>query len=73
MKLTTRLALVVKSPAAFLPQIALEDDFQGLECLKMEAVVLVDDQRANFQSPSGTQVLRFCKVARYDSASAVAG
>ena len=43
--------------------------WQALRCLKMEGVVLVDDQRANFQSPSGTQVLRFCKVARYDSAS----
>lgn len=35
--------------------------------LLTEEVVLVDDQRANFQSDSGKTVLRYCKVARYDA------
>ncbi|CAK0875247.1 unnamed protein product [Prorocentrum cordatum] len=35
--------------------------------LKLEEFVLVDDQRANFQSASGAQVLRYGKVARYDA------
>mmetsp|Transcript_50518 Transcript_50518/g.163549 ORF Transcript_50518/g.163549 Transcript_50518/m.163549 type:complete len:683 (-) Transcript_50518:145-2193(-) len=35
--------------------------------LRMEGVVLVDDQRFNFQSET-TQLLRYCKVARYDAA-----
>jgi len=34
--------------------------------LKMEGVVLVDDQRFNFQSEHH-QILRYCKVARYDA------
>jgi len=29
--------------------------------------VLVDDQRSNFTSDSGKQVMRYCKVARYDA------
>ncbi|CAK0800702.1 unnamed protein product, partial [Prorocentrum cordatum] len=35
--------------------------------LKPESIVLVDDQRANFKSPSGVEVMRYCKVARYDA------
>mmetsp|Transcript_30541 Transcript_30541/g.54608 ORF Transcript_30541/g.54608 Transcript_30541/m.54608 type:complete len:675 (-) Transcript_30541:68-2092(-) len=35
--------------------------------LKPENIVLVDDQRANFQSDSGVSVARYCKVARYDA------
>ncbi|CAJ1370692.1 unnamed protein product [Effrenium voratum] len=60
------LAAVAERPADFLPQVA-SGDWKDLESLKMEGIVLVDDQRANFQSPSGMQVLRFCKVARYDA------
>lgn len=33
--------------------------------LRPEAIVLVDDQRTNFQSATA-RVLRYCKVARYD-------
>eukprot|EP00403_Amphidinium_massartii_P001020 CAMPEP_0178373994 /NCGR_PEP_ID=MMETSP0689_2-20121128/2149_1 /TAXON_ID=160604 /ORGANISM="Amphidinium massartii, Strain CS-259" /LENGTH=485 /DNA_ID=CAMNT_0019993953 /DNA_START=144 /DNA_END=1604 /DNA_ORIENTATION=- len=32
----------------------------------LEEIVLVDDQRTNFQSYSGIKVLRYCKVPRYD-------
>lgn len=61
------LALVVESPSEFLPQLTQNiDEWKDFGGLKMEGIVLVDDQRANFQSPSGAQVLRFCKVARYD-------
>ncbi|CAK8995559.1 unnamed protein product [Durusdinium trenchii] len=59
------LALVAESPHEFFPQLG-SDAFEDMGPLKMEGIVLVDDQRANFQSPSGNQVLRFCKVARYD-------
>eukprot|EP00439_Symbiodinium_sp_Y106_P085331 s519_g28.t1 len=55
------LALVAQRPADFLPQMREKPD-EWTDC-----IVLVDDQRANFQSPSGAQVLRFCKVARYDA------
>eukprot|EP00931_Biecheleriopsis_adriatica_P009611 TRINITY_DN11067_c0_g1_i1.p1 TRINITY_DN11067_c0_g1~~TRINITY_DN11067_c0_g1_i1.p1 ORF type:complete len:643 (-),score=136.29 TRINITY_DN11067_c0_g1_i1:297-2192(-) len=37
--------------------------------LSVPSVVLVDDQRANFLSPSGASVQRYCKVARYDTDS----
>jgi hypothetical protein len=42
--------------------------FADLLSLKQESIVLVDDQRANFKSSSGVEVLRYCKVARYDAA-----
>jgi len=35
--------------------------------LSNEEIVLVDDQRANFQSSGGVKVLRYCKVMRYDA------
>ena len=60
------LALVVESTSDFLPQLNYDAEWKDFGDLKMEGIVLVDDQRANFQSPSGAQVLRFCKVARYD-------
>lgn len=62
------LTLVAQRPADFLPQMQEKpDEWTNLADLVLEGIVLVDDQRANFQSPSGEQVLRFCKVARYDA------
>mmetsp|Transcript_55538 Transcript_55538/g.159715 ORF Transcript_55538/g.159715 Transcript_55538/m.159715 type:complete len:663 (+) Transcript_55538:70-2058(+) len=54
-------------PATWFPQAAADKAFSNLS-LSVENIVLVDDQRANFQSPySGRQVCRYCKVARYDA------
>lgn len=60
---------ICKDPAAWFPQLkgAGKAAFKHLQHLRPEGVVLVDDQRANFQSPSGLKVLRYCKVARYDA------
>eukprot|EP00928_Gymnodinium_smaydae_P036788 TRINITY_DN25666_c0_g1_i1.p1 TRINITY_DN25666_c0_g1~~TRINITY_DN25666_c0_g1_i1.p1 ORF type:complete len:677 (-),score=170.75 TRINITY_DN25666_c0_g1_i1:72-2102(-) len=57
------------NPSAWFPQLHScdEEDLKGLWQLKSQNIVLVDDQRANFQSASGAQVRRYCKVARYDA------
>mmetsp|Transcript_94093 Transcript_94093/g.303983 ORF Transcript_94093/g.303983 Transcript_94093/m.303983 type:complete len:575 (+) Transcript_94093:47-1771(+) len=60
---------VAKHPAAWFPQLneVGAETHKDLCELKLEGIVLVDDQRANFQSDSGAQVLRYCKVMRYDA------
>eukprot|EP00929_Paragymnodinium_shiwhaense_P032328 TRINITY_DN17938_c0_g1_i1.p1 TRINITY_DN17938_c0_g1~~TRINITY_DN17938_c0_g1_i1.p1 ORF type:complete len:619 (-),score=139.89 TRINITY_DN17938_c0_g1_i1:273-2129(-) len=60
---------VVKNPALWFPQLKTDkaEEYSQLHNMKLEGVVLVDDQRANFQSETGLQVLRYCKVARYDA------
>eukprot|EP00929_Paragymnodinium_shiwhaense_P007348 TRINITY_DN111252_c0_g1_i1.p1 TRINITY_DN111252_c0_g1~~TRINITY_DN111252_c0_g1_i1.p1 ORF type:complete len:665 (-),score=134.57 TRINITY_DN111252_c0_g1_i1:306-2300(-) len=56
-------------PERWLPQLRGPDadKYVDVATLKPESMVLVDDQRSNFQSPSGIKVRRYCKVARYDS------
>lgn len=61
------LSHVTKSPEAWFPQIGSEAAFKDLATLSLGNIVLVDDQRANFQSQFGASVLRYCKVARYDA------
>ncbi|CAK0864968.1 unnamed protein product, partial [Prorocentrum cordatum] len=63
------LAHVCRCPEAWVPQLAGGERaaFADLLPLTQEGVVLVDDQRSNFRSPSGVEVLRYCKVARYDA------
>lgn len=62
---------IASNPFKWFPQ--LTDPIGGqqhmhLLGLKPEGIVLVDDQRSNFQSgKTGKQVLRYCKVARYDT------
>jgi len=62
---------LVECPKAWFPQIGGSSNTSAhvgrLDGLLLEEVVLVDDQRANFQSETGAQVLRYCKVARYDA------
>ena len=58
---------MTKNPEAWFPQISSEAAFKDLASLSMANIVLVDDQRANFQSQYGASVLRYCKVARYDA------
>lgn len=66
---------VANHPNEWFPQMSAEgkgpdgEDMTGLLSLKLENIVLVDDVRTNFQSPSPAQpkVLRYCKIARYDS------
>jgi len=59
---------LVENKAAWFPQLSAGGKLvQRLDKLRKEEVVLVDDQRANFQSDSGRTVLRFAKVARYDA------
>lgn len=66
---------VAKNPFGWLPQLTSDgkgadgEDLSGMLDLRPENIVLVDDVRTNFQSPSDAQakVLRYCKVARYDS------
>lgn len=60
------LSHVTRNPEAWFPQIG-EAGFNDLATLCMGNIVLVDDQRANFQSQFGASVLRYCKVARYDA------
>jgi len=58
---------VTNNPTGWLPSSAVAEAF-GDTPIGLENVVLVDDQRANFQSPySGRQIFRYCKVARYDA------
>eukprot|EP00927_Polykrikos_kofoidii_P025531 TRINITY_DN22915_c1_g1_i1.p1 TRINITY_DN22915_c1_g1~~TRINITY_DN22915_c1_g1_i1.p1 ORF type:complete len:703 (+),score=87.54 TRINITY_DN22915_c1_g1_i1:66-2174(+) len=56
-------------PKSWFPQIGNSDkpSVVGLEKLVSEGIVLVDDQRANFQSQTGAKVARYCKVARYSA------
>jgi len=60
---------VAKHPSQWFPQLlgSNSHELDHLTSLKLEGIVLVDDQRANFQSSSGAQVKRYCKVARYDA------
>lgn len=64
------LASVVKSPHEWFPQLAVDGGGSHSHLLGLSdaGIVLVDDVRANFQSPSKDKpkVLRYCKVARYD-------
>lgn len=64
---------IAANPEGWFPQMKLMSSgssglqlphLQGLQSAEM---VLVDDQRANFQSAAGAQVLRYVKVARYDA------
>jgi len=61
---------ITKAPADWFPQLMTEESggYSHLLDLKLEGIVLVDDVRTNFQSPSanGPKVHRYCKVARYD-------
>lgn len=58
-------------PEVWLPHLkgVSEGEEHSLQNLALENIVLVDDVRTNFQSPhhGGPKVLRYCKVARYDS------
>eukprot|EP00929_Paragymnodinium_shiwhaense_P029647 TRINITY_DN16943_c0_g1_i1.p1 TRINITY_DN16943_c0_g1~~TRINITY_DN16943_c0_g1_i1.p1 ORF type:complete len:632 (+),score=127.53 TRINITY_DN16943_c0_g1_i1:110-2005(+) len=70
---------IAARPEAWFPQFRLEEDLpkgqrgkkewkmKNILPLRPEQIVLVDDQRANFQSPSGRKVVRYAKVARYDA------
>ncbi|CAE7705813.1 Ucp1 [Symbiodinium sp. CCMP2592] len=58
---------VTKYPDAWFPQVGQDSSFAAIENLQMGNIVLVDDQRANFQSQFGASILRYCKVARYDA------
>eukprot|EP00927_Polykrikos_kofoidii_P026297 TRINITY_DN23451_c0_g1_i1.p1 TRINITY_DN23451_c0_g1~~TRINITY_DN23451_c0_g1_i1.p1 ORF type:complete len:591 (-),score=77.00 TRINITY_DN23451_c0_g1_i1:407-2179(-) len=63
---------IAEVPCKWFPQLKHEGDSSRLHILhqlKVEEIVLVDDVRTNFQSPSPEQrqVLRYCKVARYDA------
>jgi len=61
------LTRISKNPAAYFPQMQ-NGQLQFLQQLGLEQLVLVDDQRANFQSlHTGAKVLRYCKVPRYDA------
>jgi len=64
------LTSVVKCPHEWFPQLAVDGggSHSHLLGLSVAGIVLVDDVRANFQSPSSSKpkVLRYCKVARYD-------
>eukprot|EP00930_Biecheleria_cincta_P070095 TRINITY_DN57752_c0_g1_i1.p1 TRINITY_DN57752_c0_g1~~TRINITY_DN57752_c0_g1_i1.p1 ORF type:complete len:628 (-),score=106.51 TRINITY_DN57752_c0_g1_i1:115-1998(-) len=72
MDVTNKAELLSQVPSnleAWLPQLE-EDSEHGLKAvakLTLESILLVDDQRANFQSASGAQIFRYCKVARYDA------
>mmetsp|Transcript_109899 Transcript_109899/g.342586 ORF Transcript_109899/g.342586 Transcript_109899/m.342586 type:complete len:629 (-) Transcript_109899:34-1920(-) len=62
---------VARDPSQWFPQLASAGakEYRHLLDLKLEGIVLVDDVRTNFQSPSPGEhkVLRYCKVARYDA------
>jgi len=62
---------IVADPKAWFPQLGGSSQtsrlISRLSTLRLEQVVLVDDQRANFQSETGAQLLRYVKVARYDA------
>lgn len=58
---------MVARPGDWLPQLGCttENIIKQLGPLRPEGLLLVDDERENFQSASGARVLRYCKVARY--------
>eukprot|EP00930_Biecheleria_cincta_P073184 TRINITY_DN60501_c0_g1_i1.p1 TRINITY_DN60501_c0_g1~~TRINITY_DN60501_c0_g1_i1.p1 ORF type:complete len:615 (+),score=99.78 TRINITY_DN60501_c0_g1_i1:42-1847(+) len=62
---------IARNGHAWFPQLQSRDAAQTyadlLGITRMESIVLVDDQRLNFQSDSGSTVLRYAKVPRYDS------
>eukprot|EP00931_Biecheleriopsis_adriatica_P009612 TRINITY_DN11067_c0_g1_i2.p1 TRINITY_DN11067_c0_g1~~TRINITY_DN11067_c0_g1_i2.p1 ORF type:complete len:647 (-),score=121.11 TRINITY_DN11067_c0_g1_i2:256-2160(-) len=64
---------VTKFPEEWFPQLKESEEARKahpeLLHLSVPSVVLVDDQRVNFLSPSGASVHRYCKVARYDTDS----
>lgn len=63
---------LINHPMEWFPQLSqpAADSYRSLLQLKPQGVVLVDDERASFQSSyeNGAKVLRYCKVARYDEA-----
>jgi len=63
---------LINHPKEWFPQLSqpAADSYRSLLQLKPQGVVLVDDERASFQSSyeNGAKVLRYCKVARYDEA-----
>mmetsp|Transcript_89996 Transcript_89996/g.288627 ORF Transcript_89996/g.288627 Transcript_89996/m.288627 type:complete len:659 (+) Transcript_89996:51-2027(+) len=62
---------VCETPRAWFPQLGgtsqVSAEVQRMANMNLAEVVLVDDQRSNFQSETGAKVLRYCKVARYDA------
>merc|ERR1739848_485932 len=55
---------VVEHPSDWFPQLA---NFSGMLEVRPEQIMLIDDERVNFQSTkTQAKVLRYCKVARYD-------
>uniref|UniRef100_A0A7S1LJ17 Uncharacterized protein n=1 Tax=Alexandrium catenella TaxID=2925 RepID=A0A7S1LJ17_ALECA len=69
------LASIVARPREWFPDAfddsgQVRDDLEHLapENLRLENIVLIDDERTKFHTGSGDslQVLRYCKVARYD-------
>lgn len=62
---------LVANPRAWFPQLAFSEQGCGLQCLetlRMENIVLVDDDPANFASPAtGRAVPRCCLVHRFEA------
>lgn len=62
---------VASDPHLWLPQLQADEpsaDVGGCAELRLEHIVLVDDERSNFQSEAtNVDVLRYVKVARYDA------
>jgi len=63
------LAHLAEFPEKWFPQLSgtKPEKFAGLSSMKLASIVLVDDERMNFQSATGASVLRYSKVARYDA------
>jgi len=60
---------IAQEPSGWFPQMKIEgaaEAMNHLTTLQCEEMVLVDDQRTNFQSQTGAVVQRYVKVARYD-------
>lgn len=66
---------IVEKPQDWLPQLGAKTDnkLKKLAPFYAEGLLLVDDERENFQSESGARVLRYCKVARYSATLRKAG
>lgn len=66
------LACLLERPLEWFPQFGTGDDGrkESLLSMRAESVVFVDDERTNFNTSSSSserpEVLRYCKVARYD-------
>jgi len=60
---------ITQSPVTWFPQLSGKEKaaFEHLEDIRLEGILLVDDQKSSFSSPSGLTVLRCCKVAHYDA------